>query len=119
MTNHKDRRITDNEEETKPTIERHLQTIIVGISMTLLVWVGYTLTRNVETVARIDVQVKNLQNTIKDIKIDLKESNTSRYTWQNAQSDRQTFEYKLQVLRDRVTRVENQLDKKAIKQGGP
>lgn len=103
-------------------IERHIQTIIVGISLALLAWVGLTLTQNVETMARVDEKVKNMEINLNELKREVKVATKDRYTWKDAQADQRALNYQLEALDTRITKIEAKCERCLTKQqrsGGP
>jgi len=81
----------------KPSItERHIQTIVGAILVTLILWVGVTVTSNKESIAVLQVQVQTLQGAINTASLDY-------YSKSEAEKD-------LRILSNRIDRLEGRFN---------
>lgn len=98
-------------EETKAaevanTYERHFQTLIVGLTLVVLSWVGVTITNNSKTIARMDERSIAMEKTIEELGKQVNVATQDRYTWQDAKSDQRAFEARLSALEKRIEALE-------------
>lgn len=80
--------------------ENPIQTIGASVALCLLVWIGSSLQTATTDIAVLKVQIMNLQSKIDD-------QNKNLYTQQDAARDFSNRDQLIQILRDRVTQLEN------------
>ena len=67
-------------EDQYAVIERHIGTILGALILASVLWVGGNLTTNIETTARTDVRLGNIEEDIGELKGTLNGRMTDRYT---------------------------------------
>ena len=89
-------------------MEKHIQTTIGAVMVALLMWVGYSISEMSKSVARLEVQVDNLQQEVKRLQGD-------RYTKADSARDLGAV-YK--TLEDHTERLRS-LEQRAVGVAGP
>lgn len=81
-------------EREKITLERHIQTVLVGIACALIIWAGHTVSKHGEQLVSLNERMIFVQNEIKDIKLTLRE--IQRH--QSTETEKERFIYEGDIL---------------------
>lgn len=91
----------------KPILERHIQTVMLGLVIALLGWSGNTTLTLIETTARQDERITQLINLTEDLRTDLRNVGSEYMTISDAALYRDQMNGQLDALNERVKRLEN------------
>lgn len=84
-------------------MERHTQTLLTGVALALLLWVGLTLNENSKTIARMDQRLISVEKQLGEVKA----ASQGNYTRREAEQDRRRMEFSIQKLSERVRALES------------
>jgi hypothetical protein len=93
--------------EVVTTYERHFQTLLVGLTLVVLTWVGVTITNNSETLARMDERVKSMEEVITDMKKEASIERKNTYTWHDAKQTERNWDLQILGIEARLEKLEN------------
>ena len=90
-------------QDEAPGIERHVQTIVVGLTLAAMAWTASTLWDLKATTARMEEQINSMRGAIVD-------ANGDRFKGADWTRERARIDERHQVLERRVERVEQRLN---------
>jgi preprotein translocase subunit SecF len=92
-------------------------TIVVAILLALMIWVGNSLTKSIETTARTDVRLSNIESSLAKLEGEIAQKMRNRYTSIDADRDRVLNTAKFNRIETRQEKMEirlNSLEKQQI-----
>lgn len=82
-----------------PILEHHLQTVLTGLILAVLVWVGTSITGLQKSNAILEVEVRTIQEKVALL-------NEKSYSVQDAAAQLQIRDLKIERLEERISRLE-------------
>lgn len=92
--------------ETSP-MERHIQTIVAGVAVAILIWVGATLNTATQQTARLEERLSSL---FREVQM-LREQLGNQYTRHDAERDLSIVRARLEDQQRRLERLESKLSR--------
>lgn len=98
---------TETEDYQGMDIEKHIPTIIGALLIGLIAWVGLSVTNSRESIAELKVETRAMKTIMSDLKEELKDSRTSRYTKSEALKDQAYIQEQFRSIKVRINRLES------------
>ncbi|WP_413616426.1 hypothetical protein MRB56_09165 [Halomonas cupida] len=99
----------DNSVRSRPILERHVQTIMLGLVIALLAWSGTTTLKLVETSARQDERITQLINITNELRDEMRDASSRYMTVNSASVYRQQLNSRIDSIDIRVKQLEDSL----------
>lgn len=115
-----DRELSENHkplrraEDQYAVIERHIGTILGALILASVLWVGGNLTANIETSARTDVRLSNIEEDIAELKEVINGRMKDRYTGSQARDHVITQDKRFVKLETWAGELERRVDRLEI-----
>jgi len=91
--------------------ERHLGTIMGALILGAIFWVGTNLIENIDTAARTDVRLSNIEADLKELKLDIATGMDDRWRRRDAMALQKVNDARLNTLETWKVDTEKRLDR--------
>lgn len=99
-------------------MERHITSILSALILGCVIWVGSALTDNIDTSARTDVRLGNIEEDINDLKVELSSRMKDRYTGAQAKTRNKVVDGQIDDINQWRRQAERRLDRLELINGG-
>jgi hypothetical protein len=93
--------------DEKTGMERHAQTVLAAVTIGLIGWVGMSVTESSNSIAKMEVVTQQLQDTIRDMKDELKRATSTHVTKAEMVEARTECFGRISKMDDRIRLLEN------------